>query len=81
MNYKWQSEIFSVLDHNHVSMHDLLITCLPLVHSSHRELLQHRTSNVLDLWSSLQTPEHGTELGDASIIKDFRDAFRITCQS
>jgi hypothetical protein len=53
--YQWQSEIFSVLDRNHVSMYDLLIftlrTHLPLVQSSHRELLQHRTSDVLDLWS------------------------------
>jgi len=55
MNYQWQSEIFSVLDRNCVSMYDLLIftlrTHLPLVHSSHCELLQHRTSDVLDLWS------------------------------
>jgi hypothetical protein len=55
MNYQWQSEIFSVLDHNHVSMYDLLIftlcTRLPPVHFFHRELLQHRTSAILDLWS------------------------------
>ena len=55
MNYQWQSEIFSILDHNHVSIFDLLIftlrTQLPPVHSSHRELLQLRTGDVLDLWS------------------------------
>jgi hypothetical protein len=55
MNYQWQSEILSVLDHNCVSMYDLLIftlhTSLPLVHSSHHELLQHHTSDILDLWS------------------------------
>ena len=55
MNYQWQSEIFSILDHNHVSMYDLLLftlrTHLQPVHSSHRELLHHRTGDVLDLWS------------------------------
>jgi hypothetical protein len=55
MNYQWQSEIFTILDRNHVSMYDLLVftlrTRLLPVHSSHRELLQHRTGDVLDLWS------------------------------
>jgi hypothetical protein len=50
MNYQWQSEIFNILDRNHVSMYDLLIFTLR-THSSHRELFQHRTSDVLDLWS------------------------------
>ena len=50
-----QSETFSVLDRNCVSMYDLLIftlrTHLPPVHSSHCQLLQHHTSDVPDLWS------------------------------
>jgi hypothetical protein len=55
MYYQWQSEIFSILDHNRVSMYDLLIftlhTHLLPMYSSHHELLQHCTSDVLDLWS------------------------------
>ena len=55
MNNQWQSEIFSILDRNYVSMYDLLIltlhTRLLPAHSSHRELLQRRPNDVLDLWS------------------------------
>ena len=53
MNYQWHLEILNILDHNHVSMYDLLIFTLRtrLLHPSHHELLQQHTSDVLDLWS------------------------------
>ena len=51
-SYQWQSEIFSILSHNRVSMHDLLIftlhTRLLPVHSFQHELLWRRTSDILD---------------------------------
>ena len=63
MNYQWQSKILEILDTNRVSLYDLLlfILCGRLeAHSHHRSTLQHRTSDIFDLWSE-QLPSEAQE--------------------
>ena len=61
MNYHWQNEILNILDANSVSLYDLLLFILrghlQKPHSYHRSILQHRTSDILDLWSKQFPPE------------------------
>jgi len=71
MDYQWQSEILKILDTNRVSHFDLLLFILHgrlEAHSHHRSILQHRTSDILDLWSE-QLPSEA-QIG---IIKDIEE--------
>src|ERR1700728_2275760 len=75
MNYQWQSEILKILDTNSVSLYDLLLFILRgrlEVHSHHRSILQHRTSDILDLWSE-QLPSEAREWAVRAATEVYRD--------
>ena len=75
MDYQWQSEILKILDTNRVSLFDLLLFILHgrlEAHSHHRSILQHRTSDISDLWSE-QLPSEAQECAVQAATEVYRN--------
>ena len=53
MNSLWQNDVLSILNANNVNLYDLLLFILHGhldIPFCHRIILQHKTSDILDLW-------------------------------